>query len=107
MGRCRLGFVVFAASCLLIGFKLDPASAQGSQALAIAHGFTALGIAPLSEGVVHRRRAKSFYCYPRNYWWFYRPYTTAPQGYPRCMPYFHYLDPAYDRRGSRDGRIVE
>ena len=43
----------------------------------------------------HARRATSFYCYPRNYWWFYRPYTTAAQGYARCMPYFHYAPEAY------------
>ena len=40
----------------------------------------------------HFRKVQSFYCYPRTYWWFYRPYTTAPQNYARCMPYFHYLD---------------
>src|SRR5215510_10331280 len=35
----------------------------------------------------HHRKIES-YCYPRDYWWFYRPYTTAQQGYARCMPYF-------------------
>jgi len=45
----------------------------------------------------HHRRIES-YCYPRNYWWFYRPYTTANEGYARCMPYFHYPPQAYDRR---------
>ena len=25
----------------------------------------------------HGPRSTSYYCYPRNYWWFYRPYTTA------------------------------
>ncbi len=45
----------------------------------------------------HHRKIES-YCYPRNYWWFYRPYTTADEGYARCMPYFHYLPQAYDRR---------
>jgi hypothetical protein len=24
--------------------------------------------------------SNSYYCYPRNYWWFYRPYTTAEEG---------------------------
>jgi hypothetical protein len=38
----------------------------------------------------HSGRTTSFYCYPRNYWWFYRPYTTAADGLARCMPYFHY-----------------
>lgn len=40
--------------------------------------------------IVHRRRAQSFYCYPKTYWWFYRPYTTSTEGRARCMPYFHY-----------------
>ena len=47
----------------------------------------------------HTRKSTSFYCYPRNYWWFYRPYTTAAEGYARCMPYFHYSPEAY--RGRR------
>ena len=47
----------------------------------------------------HAKRGTSFYCYPRNYWWFYRPYTTAAQGYARCMPYFHY--PPEGLRGRR------
>jgi len=38
----------------------------------------------------HAPRSTSYYCYPRNYWWFYRPYTTANDGNARCMPYFHY-----------------
>jgi hypothetical protein len=43
----------------------------------------------------HSPRGISYYCYPRNYWWFYRPYTTAGKGYARCMPYFHYPPQAY------------
>jgi hypothetical protein len=43
----------------------------------------------------HSTRGISYYCYPRNYWWFYRPYTTASEGYARCMPYFHYPPQAY------------
>jgi hypothetical protein len=39
--------------------------------------------------IFHHQHIES-YCYPRNYWWFYRPYTTANEGYARCMPYFHY-----------------
>ena len=52
----------------------------------------------------HRRQATSYYCYPRNYWWFYRPYTTAKENYARCMPYFHYPPEAYNknRRGHYD-----
>ena len=50
----------------------------------------------------HRRRTYSYYCYPRNYWWFYRPYTTAKEDYARCMPYFHYPPEAYNKK--RRGR---
>jgi hypothetical protein len=50
----------------------------------------------------HASSATSFYCYPRNYWWFYRPYTTAQEGYARCMPYFHY-PPQAARHGARGG----
>ena len=55
----------------------------------------------LEHRILHGRakRGTSFYCYSRNYWWFYRPYTTAAQGYARCMPYFHY--PPEGLRGRR------
>lgn len=49
----------------------------------------------------HSPRGISYYCYPRYYWWFYRPYTTAAEGYARCMPYFHYPPQAY-RGGGGD-----
>jgi hypothetical protein len=54
---------------------------------------------PLERVVFHGHapRNTSYYCYPRNYWWFYRPYTTANDGYARCMPYFHY--PPHRGRG--------
>jgi hypothetical protein len=47
---------------------------------------------------MHRHRAQSFYCYPRNYWWFYRPYTTGLDDHARCMPYFNYLGPSGGRQ---------
>lgn len=47
----------------------------------------------------HGPRSTSYYCYPRNYWWFYRPYTTAGEGHARCMPYFHY-PPSRSRGGG-------
>jgi hypothetical protein len=54
----------------------------------------------------HGKRAQSVYCLRRNYWWFYRPYTTAQEDLPRCEPYFHYLEPAYGRgEGPRDSYI--
>ena len=69
-------------------------------ALALPAATDAVTTKPLAlpAGVFgHHRRIES-YCYPRNYWWFYRPYTTANEGYARCMPYFHYPPQAYDRR---------
>jgi hypothetical protein len=59
---------------------------------------------PLLEPIIfhgHSRNGISYYCYPRNYWWFYRPYTTAGEDYARCMPYFHYPPQAY--RGGGGG----
>jgi hypothetical protein len=46
----------------------------------------------------------AYYCYPRNYWWFYRPYATAGADYARCMPYFHYPPQAY-RGGGGGGHM--
>ena len=48
----------------------------------------------------HSPRGISYYCYSRNYWWFYRPYTTAAEGYARCMPYFHYPPQSYRGPGG-------
>jgi len=59
-----------------------------------------VGVGPSEvQPVIFYHRHIESYCYPRNYWWFYRPYTTATEGYPRCMPYFHYAPQADDRRG--------
>ena len=56
---------------------------------------------PFERVVFHRHgpRSTSYSCYPRNYWWFYRPYTTANDGNARCMPYFHY-PPTRSRGGE-------
>lgn len=51
----------------------------------------------------HGKRAQAVYCLRQNYWWFYRPYTTAPEDFPRCEPYFHYLDAPY--AGRADGSV--
>jgi hypothetical protein len=98
MGYARLGFAV--AFYLLIA--TSPASALGPQAL------TSLNTSDIAAAAgrlsVHFHKSQSFYCYPRNYWWFYRPYTTALDDHPRCMPYFHYLGPY---GGSRAGRPIK
>jgi hypothetical protein len=98
MGYRRLGLTVIAASCLFLCIEVRPAQAASAAALA-AGAQSSLGIARIDQPVLHRHRTQSFYCYPKNYWWFYRPYTTAPAGYARCMPYFRYL-----RAGRNSGR---
>ena len=80
---------------------------QASSAASLA-AWNGIGRAPAGalERVVfhgHSTRGISYYCYPRNYWWFYRPYTTATGGYARCMPYFHYPPQAY--RGGDGGEM--
>ncbi len=45
----------------------------------------------------HGKRTQAAYCLRRNYWWFYRPYTTAQEDFPRCEPYFHYPEQANGR----------
>ena len=104
MGYCRLGLAVVAALGLLI--LLIPASASAGGALAPARmRADAIGAgAPLIS--VHFRKTQSFYCYPKNYWWFYRPYTTALDGHPRCMPYFHYFGPG-GPRGAKPDRYIK
>ena len=109
MGCCRLGLAVVASFGLLVALTPEPASANGALALASMHaGASVRAGAALASPVAagHFRRTQSFYCYPRNYWWFYRPYTTGLDGHPRCMPYFHYLEPTYDG-GARPNRYIK
>ena len=49
-------------------------------------------------GFFHGKRVQTAYCLRKNYWWFYRPYTTKQENYARCEPYFHYLEPASGQR---------
>jgi hypothetical protein len=101
MGYCRLGLAAVAALGLLIATEPAPAGAltlPGLQADASVRPALALPAAFHHHG----RRTQSFYCYPRNYWWFYRPYTTAYDDHARCMPYFHYLEP-----GAKSGRAIK
>ena len=93
MVNARLSFA--AAFCLLI--FVPQADAAAPQAL------TTLELGAATEAVephpaVHSRKKRSFYCYERYHWWFYRPYRTARDGHPRCVPHFHYLEP-YRGRG--------
>jgi hypothetical protein len=111
MGYYRLGLAVVATLSLLTVVKPEPASAGSALALAMmqagADVATGARLADPRVNVAHVRRSQSFYCYPRNYWWFYRPYTTALDGHARCMPYFHYPDESYGRRGAQPNRYVK
>src|SRR5215813_5886214 len=97
------GFKRFGCAILLLVLSGAPAMAGAAGAVA-AMGEAVAGVSTDSSVrlAAHFRKVQSFYCYPRNYWWFYRPYTTAPLNYPRCMPYFHYLGPDDTLRGSPD-----
>lgn len=91
----KLGLAGLAAACTFTlvqpaSTKAAPASLAGSLAQADASLMQRVGV------FHHRKREQASYCYPRK-WWFYRPYTTEPQNYERCMPYFHYLGPGYGR----------
>jgi len=101
MGYCRLGLAAVAALGLL-----TTAAPAGSAGVSMPTGMHADASA-LARPVAfyhHGRRTQSYYCYPKNYWWFYRPYTTAYDGHARCMPYFHYLEP---RQGGKSGRFIK
>jgi hypothetical protein len=106
MGTCRLGLAIVVALSLLIVAKPEPARAGGAAALAALHADAsarpALALPVLWH---HSRRVQSYYCYPRNYWWFYRPYTTGQDGHARCMPYFHY--PSYEDGRAPSGRYIK
>jgi hypothetical protein len=105
MGGCKLGQAVFAV--LLIALNAGPAWAVSAGALAAAGSAVKADSAQDHVRLVtHFRKTQSFYCYPKNYWWFYRPYTTAGQGYARCMPYFHYLDDSYFRSSGNPDRAM-
>jgi hypothetical protein len=84
MSTLRFGLAALAAACLLVLVPQGEAQAEGG--LGWFH---------------HGKRVKTAYCLRRNYWWFYRPYTTAPEDFPRCEPYFHYLESGYQRRGQQ------
>ena len=106
MGFRGLGFATIAAFSLFAVANAEPVHAASAALSAIGAGPSfGAGAAPLPTPVFHRHRVQSFYCYPRNYWWFYRPYTTGLDDHPRCMPYFNYLGPAGGR--ERPDRYIK
>ena len=90
------GVAAFGLVALIHPLALSAAS------LAARDGMGRAPAAPLERVVFHGHstRGISYYCYPRNYWRFYRPYTTANDGYARCMPYFHYPSQSYRGGGE-------
>jgi hypothetical protein len=106
MGFRGLGLAAIAAFSLIAVANSEPAHAASAALSAVRAepAFSAVA-GSLPEQVLHRHRVQSFYCYPRNYWWFYRPYTTGLDGHARCMPYFNYLGPSGGR--ARPERYVK
>lgn len=102
MRSAKLFLAGIATLSLLTVLEPNALSAHSLPAIAMALGVDApSGYAGgIVVPVFHSGRSTSFYCYPRNYWWFYRPYTTASQDYARCMPYFHYPPQAHRGGGS-------
>lgn len=104
MGYRRIGLAAVAALALMVIVEAAPAAAASAAASGMRAG-AAIGAERIDLPAMHRHRTQSFYCYPKNYWWFYRPYTTGQDGHARCMPYFHYLGPSRGRGGKADPYI--
>ena len=96
MRLAKLVLAGIATFSLLTVLQPKASHAHSLAAIAMARGVDSTLVIP----VFHSGRSTSFYCYPRNYWWFYRPYVTAGEDYARCMPYFHYPPQANKGRGG-------
>jgi len=106
MGNFRLGLAAFAALGLFAVIPQGPVLAMDAQLLALRGVAPSIIVDAAQEGARfhHGKRTQAQYCYPKNHWWFYRPYTTGQDDHPRCMPYFHYLGQRGGRRGVRAGQ---
>ena len=104
MGICRIGLAVAALAFFVIAKPVPAAATTAALAVDGAAAFDA-GAERIARRAFHRHREQSFYCYPKNYWWFYRPYTTNLDGHARCLPYFHYLGPGRGRGGKAEPYI--
>lgn len=101
MADKTFGLAVFAGA-LLLGLASHGAAQAAMPALGLsAVAADVVRVSQDGPGFHHGKRVQSVYCLRTNYWWFYRPYTTAQEDFPRCEPYFHYLEPAYGRRGAQ------
>lgn len=86
MAGFRLGFAFAFGAGLVLALAAGPSgpARAGEQAeIVTSRGLIGFG---------HMKRVTEAHCLDRNYWWFYRPYTTAGEDFPRCEPYFHYSD---------------
>jgi hypothetical protein len=97
----KLVFSIIGAAMLLAGLVPCAARAGGIMTPGAAISVPGLRAEPVMFHA-HSKRAISYYCYDRNYWWFYRPYGNGQEGYARCMPYFHYPPQSYGHAGPRD-----
>jgi hypothetical protein len=109
VSRRTLVLAGVAALSLLFASQVTPLAAAGLEPGRVTQRAVSLALTrddalPIPA---HFRRATSYYCYPRNYWWFYRPYTTAAEGYARCMPYFHYPAPLGPGRALKSDREMK
>ena len=109
MGYFRLGLAAVSALGLFAVVPQGPAQAMDAQLFALRGATPSIVVDAAQEGrrFYHGKRTQASYCYPKNRWWFYRPYTTGQDGHPRCMPYFHYPDQGGGRRGARAGQSIK
>lgn len=107
MGNFKLGLAALAALSLLLAFPHGSAKALPMQFSPATEASVVIRAGQDGGPAFHHgRRTQEVFCLRQNYWWFYRPYTTAVEDFPRCEPYFHYLEPAYGpRRGRNDNYI--
>jgi hypothetical protein len=101
MADLKLGLAALAVALLALAPCGPAQAAMPSLALSPPAPPAIVKVAQDGPRFHHGKRVQSAYCLKRNYWWFYRPYTTAPEDFPRCEPYFHYPEPAAGRRGAQ------
>ena len=80
----RFGWAIAIGASLGLGLTLSPsgpARAGDQVEIVTSRGLIGFG---------HMKRVTEAHCLDKNYWWFYRPYTTAGEDFPRCEPYFRY-----------------
>jgi hypothetical protein len=94
---CALG----TATLTMLALFTSPAMAASPAGPALKH----LGVQQTLLAPVHwRKRAPAYPHYPRDYWWYYRPYDYGRYNYyprGRSLTYFHYLYEPAPPRGRR------